>query len=51
MTPVVSTHTAPRPDTSLRRDEVLSLLTDALLPDWAGLERLLDRIEDRMVWS
>lgn len=34
---------------TLGRDEILLLLADALLPDWAGMERLLDRIEGREV--
>lgn len=35
------------PATALQRDEVVMLLADALLPDWAGMERLLDRFEVR----
>ena len=38
----------PRPMApTLRRDEITLMLCDALLPDWSGLENLLDRLEHR----
>ncbi len=40
---------APPSQTALTRDEIALLLADALLPDWVGMERLLDHIEGREV--
>lgn len=40
---------APPLQPALQRDEVAMLLSDTLLPDWAGMERLLDRLEHREV--
>ena len=42
-------HPAPPIAMTLGRDELITLLADALLPDWAGMERLLDLIEGREV--
>ncbi len=49
MNPAVLFRFLPMDAPRLARDEIVMLLADALLPDWAGIERLLDRVEGREV--